>query len=158
MKANWFYFSCHLQMLLTVFSIIRRKFWDYGRLALVADNQGLVHDLTHLSWQASRNILPRTHFRCEILTRIMKLIFFLSIWFCPWHWTLCIRFTESTHRRYGHMSSVMSSVDDTENELVWKRKSLPSVSAPKSVLTKHERIALLTKMSSHFIYITHKIS
>ncbi|XP_038582787.1 CSC1-like protein 1 [Micropterus salmoides] len=50
-------------MLLIVFSIIRRKFWDYGRLALVADKEG---------------------------------------------------FTESTHRRYGHMSSV---VDEPENEL-----------------------------------------
>ncbi|XP_070781567.1 CSC1-like protein 1 [Enoplosus armatus] len=53
-------------VLLIVFSTIRRKFWDYGRLALVADNEG---------------------------------------------------FTESTHRRYGHMSSIVSSMDDPENEL-----------------------------------------
>ncbi|XP_056261070.1 CSC1-like protein 1 isoform X2 [Seriola aureovittata] len=52
-------------VLLTLFSIIRKKFWDYGRLALVADNEG---------------------------------------------------FTESTHRRYGRMSSFMSSVDDLEYE------------------------------------------
>uniref|UniRef100_A0AAQ4RSP9 Transmembrane protein 63A n=1 Tax=Gasterosteus aculeatus aculeatus TaxID=481459 RepID=A0AAQ4RSP9_GASAC len=54
---------CVFLVLLVVFSVIRRKFWDYGRLALVADNVG---------------------------------------------------FTESTHRRYGRMSS---SVDDVENEL-----------------------------------------
>ncbi|XP_071335090.1 CSC1-like protein 1 isoform X2 [Trachinotus anak] len=52
-------------VLLFLFSIIRRKFWDYGRLALVADNEG---------------------------------------------------FTESTHRRYGRMSSIASSVDDVEYE------------------------------------------
>ncbi|XP_041814296.1 CSC1-like protein 1 [Chelmon rostratus] len=53
-------------VLLVLFSIIRRKFWDYGRLALVADQEG---------------------------------------------------FTESTHRRYGRMSSIMSSMDDPEYEL-----------------------------------------
>eukprot|EP00064_Thunnus_orientalis_P010491 superscaffoldBa00001433_g10517 len=53
-------------VLLILFSIIRRKFWDYGRLALVADKEG---------------------------------------------------FTESTHRRYGHMSSIKSSVDDLEYEM-----------------------------------------
>ncbi|XP_022623917.1 CSC1-like protein 1 isoform X1 [Seriola dumerili] len=52
-------------VLLTVFSIIRKNLWDYGRLALVADNEG---------------------------------------------------FTESTHRRFGRMSSFMSSVDDLEYE------------------------------------------
>ncbi|XP_054474175.1 CSC1-like protein 1 [Anoplopoma fimbria] len=31
---------CVFWVLLIVFSIIRRKFWDYGRLALVADNDG----------------------------------------------------------------------------------------------------------------------
>lgn len=53
-------------VLLVAFSIIRRKFWDYGRLALVADNEG---------------------------------------------------FTESSRRRYGRMSSIVSSVDDQEYEL-----------------------------------------
>ncbi|XP_076016246.1 CSC1-like protein 1 isoform X2 [Genypterus blacodes] len=53
-------------VLLFVFSIIRRKFWDYGRLALVADNEG---------------------------------------------------FSDSSHRRYGRMSSVMSTADDPEYEL-----------------------------------------
>lgn len=56
---------CVFLVLLILFSIIRKKFWDYGRLALVADNDG---------------------------------------------------FTESMHRRYGRMSSVMSSVDETEHE------------------------------------------
>ncbi|XP_077443336.1 CSC1-like protein 1 [Stigmatopora argus] len=40
-------------VLLIVFSIIRRKFWDYGRLALVADNEGVTesghHRYRHLS-------------------------------------------------------------------------------------------------------------
>uniref|UniRef100_A0A8C4GMF4 Transmembrane protein 63A n=1 Tax=Dicentrarchus labrax TaxID=13489 RepID=A0A8C4GMF4_DICLA len=36
---------CVFLVLLILFTIIRRKFWDYGRLALVADD-GLVHDLT----------------------------------------------------------------------------------------------------------------
>ncbi|XP_034555109.1 CSC1-like protein 1 [Notolabrus celidotus] len=53
-------------VLLILFSFIRRKFWDYGRLALVADTEG---------------------------------------------------FTESKHRRYGRMSSVLSSVEDPEYEL-----------------------------------------
>lgn len=53
-------------VLLILFSIIRRKFWDYGRLALVADQEG---------------------------------------------------FTESAHRRYGRMSSVVSSVEDPEYEM-----------------------------------------
>ncbi|XP_059212800.1 CSC1-like protein 1 isoform X2 [Centropristis striata] len=57
---------CVFLVLLIVFSIIRRKFWDYGRLALVADNDG---------------------------------------------------FTDSTRRRYGHMSSIASSVDDIEYEM-----------------------------------------
>ncbi|KAM8726302.1 CSC1-like protein 1 [Acanthopagrus schlegelii] len=57
---------CVFLVLLILFSIIRRNFWDYGRLALVADNEG---------------------------------------------------FTESTHRRYGRMSSVASSVEDPEHEL-----------------------------------------
>ncbi|KAM9840204.1 CSC1-like protein 1 [Aulostomus maculatus] len=57
---------CVFLVLLILFSIIRRKFWDYGRLALVADNEG---------------------------------------------------FTESTHRRYGHVSSCASSLDDIEHEL-----------------------------------------
>uniref|UniRef100_A0A4W6EKS0 Transmembrane protein 63A n=1 Tax=Lates calcarifer TaxID=8187 RepID=A0A4W6EKS0_LATCA len=34
-------------VLLILFSIIRTKFWDYGRLALVADNEGSVHNLTN---------------------------------------------------------------------------------------------------------------
>ncbi|XP_074541864.1 CSC1-like protein 1 [Halichoeres trimaculatus] len=57
---------CVFLVLLIVFSIIRRKFWDYGRLALVADKDG---------------------------------------------------FTESQHRRYGRMSSVLSSVEDPEYEM-----------------------------------------
>ena len=36
-------FSFHPQVLLMLFSIIRRNFWDYGRLALVADKEGSVH-------------------------------------------------------------------------------------------------------------------
>ncbi|XP_035534092.1 CSC1-like protein 1 [Morone saxatilis] len=56
---------CVFMVLLILFSIIRRKFWDYGRLALVADD-GL---------------------------------------------------TESTQRRSGHKSSILSSVDDLEYEL-----------------------------------------
>ncbi|XP_029966326.1 CSC1-like protein 1 [Salarias fasciatus] len=57
---------CVFLVLVILFSIIRKKFWDYGRLALVADNEG---------------------------------------------------FTESMHRRYGRMSSIVSSVDETEHEL-----------------------------------------
>ncbi|KAK5880103.1 hypothetical protein CesoFtcFv8_023164 [Champsocephalus esox] len=56
---------CVFLVLLMVFSIIRRKFWDYGRLALVTDEG----------------------------------------------------FTESTHRRYGHKSSIASNTDDLEYEL-----------------------------------------
>lgn len=33
-------------MLLFIFAIIRRNFWDYGRLALLADHEGSVHRLT----------------------------------------------------------------------------------------------------------------
>ncbi|KAM7395564.1 hypothetical protein PAMA_007029 [Pampus argenteus] len=57
---------CFFLVLLILFSIIRRKFWDYGRLALVAEKEG---------------------------------------------------FTESTHRRYGHISSMVSSVDELEYEM-----------------------------------------
>uniref|UniRef100_A0A665V778 Transmembrane protein 63A n=1 Tax=Echeneis naucrates TaxID=173247 RepID=A0A665V778_ECHNA len=32
-------------VLLIIFAIIRKKFWDYGRLALVADNEGSVYNL-----------------------------------------------------------------------------------------------------------------
>ena len=32
-------------MLLILFSIIRRRFWDYGRLALIADSERSVHEL-----------------------------------------------------------------------------------------------------------------
>lgn len=35
-------FSWPLQVLLILFSVIRVKFWDFGRLALVADKDGLV--------------------------------------------------------------------------------------------------------------------
>lgn len=35
-----------LQVLLFIFSIIRRNVWDYGRLALLADHEGSVHELT----------------------------------------------------------------------------------------------------------------
>lgn len=52
-------------VLVIIFSIIRKNFWDYGRLALVADTEG---------------------------------------------------FTESTHRQYGRMSSILSSADDHEYE------------------------------------------
>lgn len=52
-------------VLLSLFSIIRRKLWDYGRLALVSDNEG---------------------------------------------------FTETSHRRYGRMSSTASSGDEPEHE------------------------------------------
>ncbi|XP_071775116.1 CSC1-like protein 1 [Centroberyx gerrardi] len=53
-------------VLLILFSIIRRKVWDYGRLALVSANEG---------------------------------------------------FNESSHRRYGRMSSCVSSTEDPEYEL-----------------------------------------
>ncbi|XP_043962212.1 CSC1-like protein 1 [Gambusia affinis] len=33
---------CVFIVLLLLFSVIRKKFWDYGRLALVADNQGFI--------------------------------------------------------------------------------------------------------------------
>ncbi|XP_063757460.1 CSC1-like protein 1 [Eleginops maclovinus] len=56
---------CVFLVLLMVFSIIRRKFWDYGRLALVS-NEG---------------------------------------------------YTDSTHRHYGHQSSVVSNAEDLEYEL-----------------------------------------
>lgn len=36
---------CHLQVLLFIFTIIRRNFWDYGRLALLADYEGSVQKL-----------------------------------------------------------------------------------------------------------------
>ncbi|XP_068564939.1 CSC1-like protein 1 [Cebidichthys violaceus] len=36
---------CVFLVLLTIFSIIRRKFWDYGRLALVADNDGFTESI-----------------------------------------------------------------------------------------------------------------
>ncbi|XP_053700010.1 CSC1-like protein 1 [Synchiropus splendidus] len=52
-------------VLLFLFSIIRKKFWDYGRLALVADNE----------------------------------------------------FGESSHRKYGRMTSCMSNTDDQEYEM-----------------------------------------
>uniref|UniRef100_A0A3B4YTB4 Transmembrane protein 63B n=1 Tax=Stegastes partitus TaxID=144197 RepID=A0A3B4YTB4_9TELE len=52
-------------VLVIIFSIIRKKFWDYGRLALVADTEG---------------------------------------------------FTESTHRRYGRMTSITNSADDHDHE------------------------------------------
>uniref|UniRef100_A0A665V734 Transmembrane protein 63A n=1 Tax=Echeneis naucrates TaxID=173247 RepID=A0A665V734_ECHNA len=55
-----------LLVLLIIFAIIRKKFWDYGRLALVADNEG---------------------------------------------------FIESTHRRYGRMSSLLSSNNDLDMSL-----------------------------------------
>lgn len=45
LRADEFSFSFHPQVLLSLFSIIRRKFWDYGRLALVADNEGSVQSL-----------------------------------------------------------------------------------------------------------------
>lgn len=35
---------CRLQVLVFIFSMIRRKLWDYGRLALVADHEGSVND------------------------------------------------------------------------------------------------------------------
>ncbi|KAG9333890.1 hypothetical protein JZ751_009409 [Albula glossodonta] len=50
-------------VLLSLFSIIRRKFWDYGRLALVAESN---------------------------------------------------RFNETSHRRYGRVSSVVSNADEAE--------------------------------------------
>jgi len=31
-----------LQVLLLVFTVIRRRLWDYGRLALVAETEGYV--------------------------------------------------------------------------------------------------------------------
>uniref|UniRef100_A0A672H3U9 CSC1-like protein 2 n=1 Tax=Salarias fasciatus TaxID=181472 RepID=A0A672H3U9_SALFA len=39
---------CVFLVLVILFSIIRKKFWDYGRLALVADNEGSVHSFTQL--------------------------------------------------------------------------------------------------------------
>lgn len=43
LKADLLLFSYDPQVLLILFSIIRRNFWDYGRLALVADKEGSVH-------------------------------------------------------------------------------------------------------------------
>lgn len=37
---------CHLQVLLLIFTIIRRNVWDYGRLALLADHEGSVQKLS----------------------------------------------------------------------------------------------------------------
>uniref|UniRef100_A0A665V6M5 Transmembrane protein 63A n=1 Tax=Echeneis naucrates TaxID=173247 RepID=A0A665V6M5_ECHNA len=44
-----------LLVLLIIFAIIRKKFWDYGRLALVADNEGSVYNLIiyFLPWYMS---------------------------------------------------------------------------------------------------------
>ncbi|KAM6915018.1 CSC1-like protein 1 [Xenentodon cancila] len=56
---------CVFILLLILFSIIREKFWDYGRLALVSDSEG---------------------------------------------------FNESTHRRYGRMSSTASNAEEYESE------------------------------------------
>uniref|UniRef100_A0A8C7YLA0 Transmembrane protein 63A n=1 Tax=Oryzias sinensis TaxID=183150 RepID=A0A8C7YLA0_9TELE len=58
---------CVFIVLLVLFSIIREKFWDYGRLALVSDSDG---------------------------------------------------FNESTHRRYGRMSSAASNTEDFGYESV----------------------------------------
>ncbi|KAM9783339.1 CSC1-like protein 1 [Neosynchiropus ocellatus] len=57
---------CVFLALLILFSVIRKKFWDYGRLALVVDNE---------------------------------------------------QFGESSHRKYGRMTSYMSSTDDQEYEM-----------------------------------------
>uniref|UniRef100_A0A673VW00 Transmembrane protein 63A n=1 Tax=Salmo trutta TaxID=8032 RepID=A0A673VW00_SALTR len=57
-------------VLLILFSVIRRKLWDYGRLALISDREG---------------------------------------------------FSETSHRRYGRMSSCVSNVEEPEHELVRER-------------------------------------
>lgn len=57
---------CVFILLLIIFSVIRKKFWDFGRLALVADNEG---------------------------------------------------FNDFGHRKYGRMSSLMSSTDEHDYEL-----------------------------------------
>uniref|UniRef100_A0A8C2ZAT4 Transmembrane protein 63A n=1 Tax=Cyclopterus lumpus TaxID=8103 RepID=A0A8C2ZAT4_CYCLU len=49
-SADRFFSQCHLQMLLIAFSVIRKNFWDYGRLALVADNDGSVNHVTHVKF------------------------------------------------------------------------------------------------------------
>uniref|UniRef100_A0A8C2ZAR3 Transmembrane protein 63A n=1 Tax=Cyclopterus lumpus TaxID=8103 RepID=A0A8C2ZAR3_CYCLU len=41
---------CVFLMLLIAFSVIRKNFWDYGRLALVADNDGSVNHVTHVKF------------------------------------------------------------------------------------------------------------
>lgn len=46
LNIQYTYSSCSLQVLLVIFCIIRKNFWDYGRLALLADQEGLVHKLT----------------------------------------------------------------------------------------------------------------
>ncbi|KAF0023324.1 hypothetical protein F2P81_023954 [Scophthalmus maximus] len=74
-------------VLLVIFSIIRRKFWDYGRIALVADQD---------------------------------------------------EFTEATHRRYGHMSSIVSTDDDFEYEQA--RNSLFVCSVPKTATEESVRV------------------
>lgn len=57
---------CAFILLLILFSFIRKKFWDFGRLALVADTEG---------------------------------------------------FNDFGHRKYGRMSSIMSSTDEKDHEL-----------------------------------------
>uniref|UniRef100_A0A671X3T9 Transmembrane protein 63A n=1 Tax=Sparus aurata TaxID=8175 RepID=A0A671X3T9_SPAAU len=64
---------CVFLVLLILFSIIRRNFWDYGRLALVADKEG-----------------------------------------------------SSTHRRYGRMSSVASSVEDPDVRVCFSEEKIKS--------------------------------
>uniref|UniRef100_A0A8C7G2B7 Transmembrane protein 63A n=1 Tax=Oncorhynchus kisutch TaxID=8019 RepID=A0A8C7G2B7_ONCKI len=57
--------------LLILFSVIRRKLWDYGRLALISDREG----------------------------------------------RLCFRFSETSHRRYGRMSSCVSNVEELHPQI-----------------------------------------
>lgn len=114
------------QILLSLFSIIRRNFWDYGRLALVADNEGSVQDFCHLRdhWRqgcgndTSINYTHSINYFIDSFpnwTGLVNFYWHLFVWPSPELWTLYFRFTESTRRRYGRVST---TVDDPKYELV----------------------------------------
>lgn len=41
-RCNWMVLCVFLQLLLSAFTVIRRRLWDHGRLALVAENERYV--------------------------------------------------------------------------------------------------------------------
>uniref|UniRef100_A0A672GVX9 CSC1-like protein 2 n=1 Tax=Salarias fasciatus TaxID=181472 RepID=A0A672GVX9_SALFA len=60
---------CVFLVLVILFSIIRKKFWDYGRLALVADNEGSVHSFTQLpTFSAETFLLLNLLYRMNLST------------------------------------------------------------------------------------------